>query len=100
MNNALVNYGLLFERFLSGAMSVEEFQVAYLDCFKHEGELDGPLFALLDEIFGHVDSFTTDPQLLVENPGLYLDEATLREKVRVAESRLSSLKRQCVGRRT
>lgn len=93
MNNSLADYGLLLEQFLGGAVSVEEFQGTYLDRFKNEGQLDGPLFELLDELFGDVDSFTTDQQLLTESPGCYLDEAGLREKVRRASSRLSTLKR-------
>jgi hypothetical protein len=91
--NKLVDYERLFERFLSGAMPVEEFQAAYLDLFKNEGQLGEPLFELLDELFGDVDSFTTDPQLLAENPNFYLDEAGLRQKVRKAAVRLSDLKR-------
>lgn len=93
MSNPLVDYRLLLEQFLNGAMSVEKFQATYLDRFKNEGQLDGPLFELLDELFGDVDSFTTDQQLLTEKPGFYLDEAGLREKVRRAANRLSSLKR-------
>jgi hypothetical protein len=93
MSNSLVDYGLLLEQFLSGAMSVVEFQATYLDRLKSAGQLDGPLFELLDELFGDVDSFTTDQQLLTENPGVYLDEAGLREKVRGAASRLSTMKK-------
>ena len=93
MRNSLVDYGLLIEQFLHGAMSVEEFQATYLHRFKNEGQLDGPMFELLDELFGDVDSFTTDQQLLTVNSGFYLDEAGLREKVQFAASRLSNLKR-------
>jgi YD repeat-containing protein len=89
----LVDYERLLEQFLGEAMPVEEFQVTYLDRFKNEGLLDEPLFELLDELFGDVDSFTTDPQLLAENPSFYLDEAGLRQKVRQAAVRLSDLKR-------
>jgi hypothetical protein len=92
MSNSLVDYGSLLEQFLRSAMSVEEFQATYLDRFKNEGQLDGPLFELLDELFGDVDSFTTDQKLLTENPGFYLDEAGLREKVQLAAGRLSTLK--------
>lgn len=91
MSNALVDYRSLLEQFLNGAMPVEEFQATYLDRFKNEGQLDEPLFELLDEIFGDVDSFTTDQQLLAENPGFYLDEVGLREKVRNVVNRLSAL---------
>ena len=86
------DYKLLLEQFLTSAISVEKFQETYLDRFKNEGPLDEPLFKLLDELFGDVDSFTSDPQLLAENPGFYLDEAGLREKVRRIMSHLSKLK--------
>jgi hypothetical protein len=89
----LVDYERLFERFLGGAMSVEEFQAAYLYLFKNEGQLDEPLFELLDELFGDVDSLTTNQQLLAENPNFYLDEATLRQKVQKTADRLLGLKR-------
>ena len=93
MSNALVDYGSLLGPFLSGAMSVEEFQATYLDCFKKEGQLDASTFELLDELFGDVDSFTTDQGLLVENPDFYLDEAKLRKKVRSVVNRLAALQR-------
>jgi Bacterial self-protective colicin-like immunity len=92
MSSSLVDYELMLEHFLSGEMSVEEFQATYLDRFKNEVRMDGSLFELLDELFGDLDSFTTDRQLLTDNPGFYLDEAGLREKVRRAASRLSTLK--------
>jgi Bacterial self-protective colicin-like immunity len=92
MSNTLADYGLLLEKFLSGAISVEEFQATYLDRFKNEEQLHGPMFELLDELFGDVDSFTTDQQLLNENPGFYLDEVGLRERVRRVANRLSTLK--------
>jgi Bacterial self-protective colicin-like immunity len=92
MSDAYADYGLLLDRFLSCAMSVEEFQMTYLDCFKNETRrLDEPLFELLDGLFGDADSFCMDPQLLAENPEFYLDEARLREKVQQAASRLSEM---------
>ncbi len=93
MSNALINYEILLKQFLDDAISIEEFQAAYCERFKNEGRLDEPLFKLLDELFGDVDSFTTDQKLLAENPGFYLDEARLREKVQSTVSRLSALKR-------
>lgn len=91
--NVLADYVQLIERFLNGEVLVDEFQKAYLDRFKNEGQLDEPLFELLDELFGDVDSFTTDPQLLAENPSFYLDEAGLRRRILQAMHRLSDLKR-------
>ena len=88
-----IDYELLLERFLSGSMPVEEFQATYLNRFKCEGPLNEPLFALLDQLFGDIDSFTADSKLLAEKPHFYLDEARLRQKVREAANRLSNLKR-------
>jgi hypothetical protein len=92
MHNALIDYGSLLAQFLSGTMPVEEFQATYLERFKNEGQLDGPMFELLDDLFGDVDSFTVDQQLLAENPNFYLNEASLREKVRSVANRLAALK--------
>lgn len=92
MCNALVDYGSLLTQFLSGAIPVEEFQAIYLERFKNEGQLDGAMFELLDELFGDVDSFTVDQRLLAESPDFYLDEARLREKVRSVVNRLAALK--------
>lgn len=69
MSNALINYEILLKQFLDGAISIEEFQAAYCERFKNEGRLDEPLFKLLDELFGDVDSFTTDQKLLKHFPG-------------------------------
>lgn len=90
MSNPLLHYRSLLEQFLNGWISVDEFQARYLERFKNEGHLDGRLFDLLDELYGDVDSFTTDWELLAESPDFYLDEAALREKVRNAVIRLSA----------
>jgi hypothetical protein len=92
MRDVLVGYGLMLEKFLNGAMSAESFQQTYLERFKNETELDGPLFELLDELFGDVDSFTTDRLLLASSPDFYLDESGLREKVQSAANRLAEMK--------
>ena len=91
MKNSSREYGMLFEKFLCSSISAEEFQATYLDRFKNEGKLDSPLFDLLDEIFGDVDSFTTDQQLLAEAPEFYLDEAALKNRARGALLRLSAM---------
>jgi hypothetical protein len=91
MGDALVDYRTLLEQFLSGAMSAEEFQTTYLDRFKNETRrLEEPLFELLDGLFGDVDAFTTDPSLLAEDPKYYVDEETLRKKVKAAVSQITS----------
>jgi len=94
MKSRLVDYRLLLEQFLSGVSSAMEFQTTYLDCFKNEGLLDERLFEILDELFGDIDSFSTDPELLAENPEFYIDEARLREKAQFAVRRLETLKDQ------
>jgi hypothetical protein len=55
--------------------------------------MDEALYELLEGIFGDVDSFTTDQELLAENSDFYLDELQLREKVRQASIRLVELTR-------
>ena len=93
MTEAFAEYALLLEQFLSGAMSVDEFQSAYLDRFKNEKRrLDESVFEVLDGIFGDLDSFTNDSELLAENPEFYLDEDKLRERVRSAINILSTLR--------
>jgi len=91
MSDPLVDYKQLLERFLGRAIPVEEFRNSFLDRFKNEERLEAQLFELLDELFGDVDSFTSDHQLLTERPEFYLDEAGLREKVRRTASRLAIL---------
>jgi hypothetical protein len=41
MSSFLVDFGLLLEQLLSGAMSFEEFQATCLDRLKNEGQLAG-----------------------------------------------------------
>jgi len=99
MSNMYTDYGLLLHGFLSGASSAEDFQRAYIDCFKNESRaLDDSLFEILDELFGDVDAFCADPDLLAElvvaKPGFYLDEKALREKVAQASQRLAKLQKQ------
>jgi hypothetical protein len=92
MSKPAQDYRLLLERYLSGELTAEKFQSTYLDRFKTERQrLDEPLFELLDSLFGDVDSYTKDPELLVENPSFYLDEERLREKVRHAVKLLADL---------
>lgn len=92
MSNPVVDYRSLLEQFLRGELTAEKFQSMYLDRFKTEQRrLDEPLFELLDGLFGDVDSFTIDPELLAENPSFYLDENRLRGKVRDVLEELSVL---------
>nr|WP_229224643.1 colicin immunity domain-containing protein [Duganella violaceicalia] len=74
-------YCELLERFLAHKLSIQEFSVAFMERFQAETEqLDEPLFLLLDELFGDVDSTTDDPELLAKNPDFYLDKKGLETK--------------------
>lgn len=88
-----IDYQQLIEQFLHEEMSAKEFQAVFIDTFKKEKQLGEPLFAILDELFGDVDSFTDDQKLLAENPNFYLDEARLRQKAKKTIIRLLNLKK-------
>lgn len=90
MKEACIEYGALLNQFLNREISVEEFQERYLELFKNERrQLAEPLFELLDGLFGDIDAFSSDPQLIAEDPEYYLDEISLREKVCAVATRLS-----------
>lgn len=88
----VVDFEILFDKFLGSAISAEQFQSEYLDLFKSESRrLGGDLFALLDELFGDLDSLSDDRQLLASRPAFYLDETALRAKVQSAAIRMAVL---------
>ena len=92
MKEEIRDYRDLLERFLARELAVEQFQAMYLAIFKNESRrLDEPEFLLLDELFGDVDSFTADPELLAEQPDFYIDEQTLRAKVRHVAANMHGL---------
>ena len=93
MHRDVTQYVSLLKGFLAEEISVEEFQAKYIDMFKAENrELDPSLFAVLDAVFGDVDSLVLNPELMAElesqNPGFYLDETALRRKVSLAYEKL------------
>jgi len=82
MSDVIDDYILLLNQFANGFISVEKFRKMYFYKFKNEtGGMSDQLFQILEELFGDVDSFTTDPELLAGNSTYYLNESTLREKV-------------------
>ena len=92
MNNVICEYRLLLKQYLTGEMNVDEFQATYLDRFKkEEREYPEPLYEILDELFGEVDSYTKDNQLLLEQPDFYLNEKELKEKVAQKVKQLEGL---------
>lgn len=98
MSNIYTDYGVLLQEFLSGASSAKDFQRAYMVRFTNETrKMDDSLFKILDELFGDLDAFCADPDLLAKlkaaKPGFYLDEKALREKVFQASQRLAKLQK-------
>ena len=93
MERDVTQYASLLKAFLVEEISVGEFQVKYINMFKAENrELDPSLFAILDALFGDVDSLVLDSELMAElesqNPDFYLDEAALRRRVSLAYEKL------------
>jgi hypothetical protein len=67
-------YFSLLKRFLKHEICPQEFQTAFFARFQHESiGMDESLFLLLDELFGGLDCYTEDAELLAERPGFYLD---------------------------
>jgi hypothetical protein len=96
MDRDATQYVSLLKSFLDGEVSAEEFQAKYIDMFKTEiREFDPSLFVILDALFGDVDSLVLNPALMAElesqNPGFYLSETSLRQKVSVAYEKLLGL---------
>lgn len=88
-NGILDTYSNLIQRFLSRELSSKAFQAAYMRRFLDEARpLDEPLFLLLDELFGDIDSCTDNPELLAEDPDFYLDDSGLELKARSVLERM------------
>jgi hypothetical protein len=90
------DYQELMEQFLDGRLAPVAFQMAYLAKFKHEARiLPDEVFGVLDRLFAEVDAFCADEALLAklnrEEPGYYLDEPALRQRVSEARESLAEL---------
>ena len=95
MNASYEIYVLLLKRFLTHEISVNEFQTAFFAQFQTENaDLDEALFMLLDELFGDVDSYTDDPELLAKDPEFYLDADRLRRKANDIWQRMAARREQ------
>lgn len=81
MNAYVEKYTLLLQRFLGHEISPQEFQTAFFKHFQNESvDMDESLFLLLDELFGALDCYTEDAELLAERPGFYLDIGGLKRE--------------------
>lgn len=92
------DYISLLQRFIQGDLPADEFQLQYLNMFKQETRrLSGPLFELLDRLFGDVDAFCGDlaarKELEATHSGFYLDESELQLRVVQAAEALRALQR-------
>jgi hypothetical protein len=71
-------YKLLISDFLLKKIIIEDFQSKFLNKFKNEtGKLSEYQYELLDTLFGQVDSFTLDSDLIKQNPEFYINESQL-----------------------
>ena len=92
MNANLEQYTLLLQRFLVHEISPQEFQTAFFKRFQNESvDMDESIFLLLDELFGALDCYTEDAELLAERPGFYLDSRGLRRESSEILRRLEAL---------
>jgi hypothetical protein len=94
LTNPREGYLSLMEAFINQTISARDFERRYVEKFKNEsGSLDESTYQVLDEVFGDVDAFEPDEslrrELEAEDPGYYLDEVRLKERVQAAVARLT-----------
>jgi hypothetical protein len=95
MDDIYTDYCTLIGRFLDGELSANEFRDTYLSQFKNEErQLDECLYEALQNLFGEVDMFTTDPALLRGWPHLYIGETVLRKRAQQTWKQLQKLKQR------
>lgn len=85
----LENYADLINDYLSGKISVLDFEQKYLEMFKHDETLwVGEEFKLLNDLFSDLDSFCYDSAIRSSED---LDEIQLRSSARATLGRLKEL---------
>ena len=90
MSDARIEYLNLMDRYVNGLMSVRAFQSGFFQKFKADTrKFSETEFDVLDALFGDLDAFTDDSQLIAEAPDFYLTETALRSKVAQARLRLA-----------
>lgn len=74
-------YVSLISGFISGHIDAVEFRDRYLYKFKNEDvSLPEKSFDVLDRLFGDIDSFTEDGELLASMPDFYVDAEQLKKR--------------------
>jgi len=82
-------YVRIMQDFVQEYTSTIDFVTAYIDKFKNETqELAEDEFEILDGLFGDADAYTSDANLIAENPSFYIDEGQLKERVTMAIKKL------------
>ena len=85
MTSVAAEYMRIMQEFLDGTISTTEFEQSYFAKFKNETrEIEEAQFEVLDELFGDLDAFTSDLDLIAQNPAFYINEPQLKEKVAIA----------------
>jgi hypothetical protein len=83
MDLRLGPYLELLASFLSGSIGVSDFEVAYLDLFKHDDAIrPDEVFEVLDGLFSDIDAYSPQP---AEDE---IDEEQLRQRASDAYHRL------------
>jgi hypothetical protein len=79
----LFAYAVLINAFVLGRLGPDEFEVLYLTIFKNDPTIHAPeRFAIIDALFGDVDSYCSDDDLRLATKGI--DEEELRGRARAA----------------
>jgi hypothetical protein len=84
-------YEVLIRRFLAREVDMDDFSLQFMTLFKNHGIRPEGEFAVLDTLFGDVDSFTRDVAVLEAEPDFYLTEAQLRDRAAFALQALEDL---------
>lgn len=87
VSHMLAVYEPLIREFVSGALTADQFESAYLSVFKQDhSQIPGPEFEILDGLFADVDDYVADADLRARAGGL--DGEQLRERARAVYERL------------
>lgn len=92
-SNLRRKYCSLMQRYLERELTIIEFQGQFFETFKEELDfMNEEEFGILDELFGGLDSYTNNVELLRKKPSFYLDETQVREKVSELFQKLMQIK--------
>jgi len=89
-------YLKLLQDYVYGRIGVTELQTSYRDLFLHGAEkpdLEEELGRVLHHMFGVLDSFTTDREVVAKDPEFFVSEKQVREAAVLTLQRLRILNR-------